>query len=266
MGITISYPDADLYYGAQDGTLSGEDAYAFFRQYGYWPNDATRNAGLSYIAQQGLGTNIAGTMTDPNDQYAGFELTSRSPTLINGIYYAPQYDAQGTFLRNQVTDAQGNPIQQQQTDWYAEAAAGRPVIGASVPAGSPDGSGGLNFADGTTWSQGQPNPYNQGQLAYPPGGGLPTPDQFGGSNVNPATQANLSVGQGLTDLGSAITGATNRQPVTNSISNFWDAGSYYANTGNSNNPYSPTPQGTNMQDLFQKWFKDTYGSDYGMGG
>jgi hypothetical protein len=54
-------------------------------------------------------------------------------------------------------------------------------------------------------------------------------------------------------------------PGAGTIGDYWDSGSYYAQGGNTNNPYSPTPQGTNMEDLFKKWFMGTYGSTYGMG-
>jgi hypothetical protein len=267
MGITISYPEADLYYGGIEGTLSGEDAYRFFMTYGYWPNEATRNAGITYMGQNGYAINTAGTFGDPNDPYSGYQVIAdnstpgrTAPTNINGTYFMPMYDPMGNFTYNQVTDAQGNPIQQQQTDWYAEAAAGRPVIGpavssdmsvtdynrlnpnapTSIQSGSPE--------EQAVMGQQAPTVFQELSYALPQGQSVPMNQQA------TQNQAILDVGAGISNLGTQFTQAS-QYPNAGTISNFWDSGQNSQGSG-----VQLSPENSDLA----RWFRETYGSNYGM--
>ena len=154
------------------------------------------------------------------------------------------------------------------TDWYAEAAAGNPVIGPAVTPG-------MTATEYNQYNRNNPTSVEPGStleqqfvqqtipnwtyqpptvLAYDPGQGLPP-----APTNNTATDANLAVGQGLTNLGQAVS-----NPQAGTIQNFWDTDSPYAGGGNTQNPFSVTPQGGNMEDLFKQWFQQTYGSTYGL--
>jgi hypothetical protein len=139
-----------------------------------------------------------------------------------------------------------------QTDWYAEAAAGRPVMGGSV---QPNQTAASYYGKKPVPSN---VPTQLGQLAYPTGGGLPTPtpNNMPQQIVNsPAYQ----VGAGNTQLGNIASNLPKATPTNvqsgGTISNFWD------NSQQSQGGLAGG--GQDMNSLFSKWFKDTYGSSYG---
>ena len=245
MGINITYPGADLYWGAMDGTLSGDQAYQFWLEYGYWPNTATQQAGEAYMQSIGI---------DPMNYQAS--LSGGNTVTINGINYQTVQDPMGNFVGMNTLDQYGNVKSQPQTDWYAEAAAGNPVIGGSVlpgmtrdqynaSRGSPrydfTGRNYQNLQQATTSVPTQPGPQPQ--------------------VLPPAVQNNPSyqVGSGNTNLGSVTAGAGGGSSApTNvygggTIGNFWDNGTQQ------NNPLGGT-QDTGLA----RWFRDTYGTDFNM--
>lgn len=143
-----------------------------------------------------------------------------------------------------------------QVDWYQEAAAGRPVIGGSVTPNmtAKQYYGNNQVPSGVPQQLGQPT----GQLAYPTGGGLPTPTQVTNPNMTASNNASLSVGQGLQTLGNAITNSP-QYSGGGTIGNFWDDGGQQ-NTGSVPAPMSNMSMGNSFQD----WFTKTYGSNYGL--
>jgi len=143
--------------------------------------------------------------------------------------------------------------EQPQTDWYSEAVQGNPVIGGSVSAGMPVS---------------EYNAFNPNNPTAVQSGSQVEQDWLNGLTqqlLDNQSMTAFQVGQGLTDLGQSLGTALTPTPTNYSgggtITDFWSD-----NAGNTNNPYSVKPQGQNMGDLFSQWFKNTYGSSYGMNG
>lgn len=228
---------------------------------------------------------LEGFVNQANQQYAGMDYYSRPQEFFdeydkmrranmewqaNYNQYsgkAPSNEAMMTnpFLQQSgraLWSAQGTPEyigSAPETDWYAEAAQGNPVIGASVtpwmtpvqynqynpnsPTAVPNNYWDYQGAGGST-------PYPQGgynNLAYEPGGGLPTPTSTGPTDLE-RLASNLPRGTPTNVTGGGTIGS------------FWDSSPTQGNMQQGNLGYA------DVENMFSEWFRNTYGSNYGMGG